>query len=159
MYDAAERGDWKSAISFIDNDPDALTAEISLTYGTVLHVAAMKCQWNFILMLVELVSTPQSIAVRNSIGITVLHYVALNGSLRTAKALIEKNSGLLQMVDHQGNLPLLFSLYSFMHRKSKKLVWYLSLMTRVDSPSYPGFIPSLPRILRGLIYLGYYGKN
>ncbi|KAK4836820.1 hypothetical protein QYF36_000433 [Acer negundo] len=91
LSDSQVRGDWKSAISFINNDPDALTAQISLTHGTVLHVAAMDCQLNFTLMLVELLSTPQSIAVRNSIGITVLHYVALSGSLRTAKALIEKN--------------------------------------------------------------------
>ncbi|KAK4838294.1 hypothetical protein QYF36_026616 [Acer negundo] len=89
-------------------------------------------------------------------GSTVLHFVARGGNLKTSKALIQKNPDLLQMVDSQGNLPLFFAIY----RRSKKLAWYLSLKTGVDSHSYQSvFIPSLPGILRNLIQSSYYGKN
>ncbi|KAI9162624.1 hypothetical protein LWI28_029038 [Acer negundo] len=156
LFNAAQRGDWNTAKSFINNDPYALTAQISIHLGTVLHIAAECCQWKFILMLLELdVSTPQSIAVQNVIGNTVLHYVAEGGSLKTAKALVEKNPDLLQMVDDLENLPLLNSIYS----KSKELVWYLSLKTRVESPSYPFFIPELTQILRTLILSDYPGRQ
>ncbi|KAK3220222.1 hypothetical protein Dsin_014192 [Dipteronia sinensis] len=153
LFNAAQRGDWKTAKSFIDNDPDALTVEISIELGTVLHIAALHCQWNFVLRLLELdVSTPQSIAVRNSFRSTVLHYVADGGSLKAAKALVEKNANLLQMVNNDGCLPLVYSIDT----KSKELVWYLSFKTRVESPSSPFFIPELLKILRTLIRSGYH---
>ncbi|KAK4837765.1 hypothetical protein QYF36_008279 [Acer negundo] len=153
LFKAAQSGDWKTAKSFIDSDPNVLTAHISINFGTVLHIAAECCQWKFVLMLLELdVSTPHSIAVQNATGLTALHYVARGGSLKTAKALVEKNANLLQMVDNRGCLPLASAVFS----KSKELVWYLSLKTRVESPIFPFFIPSLPMILRSLIQAGYH---
>ncbi|TXG68605.1 hypothetical protein EZV62_003540 [Acer yangbiense] len=153
LFNAAQRGDWKTTKSFIDNDQDAFTAQISISFGTVLHIAAQCGQWKFVIMLLELnVSTPQSIAVQNVIGSTVLHFVADSGSLKTAKALVEKNANLLQMVNNKGCLPLVYSVNS----KNKELVWYLCLKTRVESPSSPFFIPSLPKILRILIQSGYH---
>ncbi|KAK4838913.1 hypothetical protein QYF36_017552 [Acer negundo] len=150
LLKAAQSGDWKTAMSFIDSDPDALTAQISFSFGTVLHIAAFCCQWKFVIMLLELdVLTPQSIAVRNGNGGTVLHGAAQGGSLKTAKALVQKNANLLQMVNNQGNLPLVISIC---HCKNKELVWYLSLKTRVDEES-------LPKILVNLIQSGYHGKN
>ena len=151
LFHAAERGDCKTAKSFIDNDPRALIAEISIHLGTVLHIAAHCCQWKFVLMLLELdVSTPQSIAKKNAPRATVLHYVAEGGSLKTAEALVEKNADLPQMVDNKGYLPLLYSISS----ESKELVRYLSLKTRVESPNFPYFIPELPVILHTLIQAG-----
>ncbi|KAK3220219.1 hypothetical protein Dsin_014189 [Dipteronia sinensis] len=153
LFNAAQRGDWETAKRFIDNDPDALTVQISVQLGTVLHIAAHCCQWKFVLRLLELGAlTPQSFAEPNSSGNTVLHHVAVGGSLKTAKALVEKNSDLLQMVNNRGELPLFYAIDT----KSKELVWYLSLKTRVESPSSPFFIPELPKILRKLIHSGYH---
>ncbi|KAI9162319.1 hypothetical protein LWI28_026073 [Acer negundo] len=156
LYNAAQRGDWEGAKSFFERDRNALTATIT-TIGaqTVLHVAAFCCQWGFLLMLLELVSSPESIEMRDEIGNTVLHCVVQGGSLKTVKALVQKNANLLQMVNNDGELPLFYSIYS----ENKELVWYLVLITKAESPSFPFFIPSLPNILRTLIQSGYHAPS
>ncbi|KAH7565477.1 hypothetical protein JRO89_XS09G0215300 [Xanthoceras sorbifolium] len=149
LVQAAQSGDWKSFKIFVDLDPNALTAIITPnTSQTVFHVAAERCQWKLVLQLLELIESPESLAVQDVDGWTVLHFVALGGSLKTAKALVKKNSDLLQVVDNSGDLPLIYSLFS----DNKELMWYFTLLTRVESSS-------LPRILRALIASGYPGKN
>ncbi|KAK3220227.1 hypothetical protein Dsin_014197 [Dipteronia sinensis] len=154
LHIAAQRGDWKSARSFIEQDPNALTAQITAAGRTVLHVAAYCWQWKFILKLLDLTS-PESILVRTQSGHTILHFVAQGGSLKTAKALVQKNADLLQMANNDGELPLFHSISI----ESKELVWYLSLLTRVDSPVFPFYRPELLDILRRLIKSGYHGKK
>ncbi|KAL5757542.1 hypothetical protein ACOSP7_020153 [Xanthoceras sorbifolium] len=145
LFNAAQSGNWKSAKSFIDRDPNALTARITAVGSkTVFHVAALSCQWGLVLKLLELIVSPESIVVQDVLGNTVLHYVAQGGSLKTAKELVKKNFDLLQIVNQTGELPLVHSICS----DSKELVWYLTLITRVESPS------SL-EILRSLIGSGY----
>ncbi|KAH7565472.1 hypothetical protein JRO89_XS09G0214500 [Xanthoceras sorbifolium] len=113
IVNAEQRGDWKSAKSFIDHDPNALTARITaVSSRTVFHVAALSCQWGLVLKLLELIVSPQSLAVQDVLGNTVLHYVAQGGSLNTVKALVKKNSDLLQIVNKHGDLPLFFSIFS-----------------------------------------------
>ncbi|KAL5802140.1 hypothetical protein ACOSQ4_030445 [Xanthoceras sorbifolium] len=158
LFNAGQNGDWKTVKSFINRDPNALTARITVGSRTILHVAAICCQWGLVLKLLELVSL-ESLAVQDVSGNTVLHFVAEGGSLKTAKALVKKNrrSGdcqgidLLQILNSRGDLPLLYSIYS----GKKELVWYFTLITRVESPAYPFFVPSLPMILRILIQSGF----
>ncbi|KAL5755726.1 hypothetical protein ACOSQ2_020472 [Xanthoceras sorbifolium] len=147
LFKAARSGDWKSAKNFIEHNPNALTARIT-TVGlqTVFHVAAESCQWRLILGLLELIVSPESLAVQDADGNTVLHYVAHSGSLKIAKALVKKNYNLLQIVNNEGELPLLCSILS----ESKELVLYFTLETRVDQ--YPSL---LVNILRTLIVSGY----
>ncbi|KAK4839657.1 hypothetical protein QYF36_023776 [Acer negundo] len=150
LFNAATIGDWKTAKSFIDRDRNALTATILANSArTVLHVAAVNCQWGFFLKLLELVS-PESIALQDIHGNTVLHYVARGGSLKIAKALVQKNAHLPEMINNLGQLPLRDSILG----ENKELVWYLTLTTRVESVR-----PSLLMILRDLVQLGYLGKN
>ncbi|KAK4837757.1 hypothetical protein QYF36_008229 [Acer negundo] len=132
LFNAAQKGDWKSAKSnFFDEDPDALTIGITCLSQTALHVAAISCQWGFILKLLEPLSR-EAIAVQDRFGNTILHYVAAGGSLKTAKALVQKNPDLPQMKDKNGHLPLITSIWS---ESNKELAWYLSLITEeVDSP-------------------------
>ncbi|KAL5755727.1 hypothetical protein ACOSQ2_020473 [Xanthoceras sorbifolium] len=140
LFNAAQRGNWKSAKSFIDRDPNALTARITaVSSRTVFHVAALSCQWGLVLKLLELIVSPESLAVQDVLGNTVLHYVAQGGSLHTAKALVKKNSDLLQIVNKRGDLPLFFSIFS----DSKELMWYLTLKTRVESSSFPKMLRNL----------------
>ncbi|TXG68611.1 hypothetical protein EZV62_003546 [Acer yangbiense] len=139
LYNAAISGDWKAAICFIEHDPNALTAKITaLTERTVFHVAAICWQWEFVLKLLELITSPQSIVVQDQDGLTVMHYVSIGGSLKTAKALVQKNSDLLQIGNNYGDLPLVYSIWS----RNKELMWYLSLITRVDSPIWSALILS-----------------
>ncbi|KAK3220214.1 hypothetical protein Dsin_014184 [Dipteronia sinensis] len=151
LYLAAQRGDWKTAESFIEHDPNALTAQITAYSQTALHIAAFCSQWGFILKLLELLS-PESVVMQDEVGCTVLHFVAIGGSLKTAIALVAKNNDLPQITNNQGELPLLFSIWS----ESKELVWYLALKTRVESPSFPFFISPLPKIIRNLLQSGYH---
>ncbi|KAH7565476.1 hypothetical protein JRO89_XS09G0215000 [Xanthoceras sorbifolium] len=76
LVQAAQSGDWKNAKSFIDRDPDALTARIT-TVGlqTVFHVVADSCQWRFILGLLELIVSPETLAVLVTRSFTMLQTV------------------------------------------------------------------------------------
>ncbi|TXG68627.1 hypothetical protein EZV62_003562 [Acer yangbiense] len=141
QIDDDELSDWESAKSFIEKDQNALTVDITSSSKTVLHVATLCCQWGFVLKLLELLS-PESVVGKSDRGNTVLHYVAQGGCLKTANALIQKNAGLLQMVNSDGDLPLFVSIIS---ESNKEMVWYLSLITQVTVP---------PRILRHLILSG-----
>ncbi|KAL5755739.1 hypothetical protein ACOSQ2_020485 [Xanthoceras sorbifolium] len=150
LFNAAQSGNWESAKSFIDNDPNGLTARITaVSSQTVFHVAALSCQWEFVLNLLELVVSPESLAAGDTKGMTVLHYVAYGGSLKTAKALVRKNPNLPQIVNIVGQLPLYCSIFN----GSKEMVWYFTSITKVDLPA------SLLNILHSLIIPGYFGKN
>ncbi|TXG68604.1 hypothetical protein EZV62_003539 [Acer yangbiense] len=142
---AATKGDWKSAQSIIKSDPNALTARITPDSQTALHVAAIFCRWEFILKLLEDLK-PELIEVRDTRGDTILHQVAGGGSLKTAKALIQKNARLLQMYNHRRHLPLHYSIWS----GSKELVWYLTSITE------PIESASLHNLIRFLIQFGFH---
>ncbi|KAH7565467.1 hypothetical protein JRO89_XS09G0212900 [Xanthoceras sorbifolium] len=122
LFNAAQSGNWESAKSFIDNDPNGLTARITAV---------------------------KSLAAGDTKGMTVLHYVAYGGSLKTAKALVRKNPNLPQIVNIVGQLPLYCSIFN----GSKEMVWYFTSITKVDLPA------SLLNILHSLIIPGYFGKN
>ncbi|TXG68622.1 hypothetical protein EZV62_003557 [Acer yangbiense] len=200
LHNAAKIGDCESAKSFIEKDPNALTARITVDSKTVLHVAALCDQWEFILQLLELVSIPMYLVacrfvmsngfamitiwtwftiamsrtmwiatgelicdvigeliwdlvfsgfaiVQDKKGNTVLHYVAEGGSLKTAKALVQKNAVLPQIGNNKRVPPLLRSIWS----ENKELVWYLSSMTSLDLSPY-----STPYVLHTLILTGYH---
>ncbi|KAL5822531.1 hypothetical protein ACOSQ4_020431 [Xanthoceras sorbifolium] len=93
------------------HQPQLSEAQISAE-KFLFHVAALSCQWGLVLKLLELIVSPQSLAVQDVLGNTVLHYVAQGGSLNTCKALVKKNSDLLQIVNKHGDLPLFFSIFS-----------------------------------------------
>jgi hypothetical protein len=46
------KGDWKSTKAFLDNDPSALTAKVTIHGRTALHVAAVGAQWKLLEKLV-----------------------------------------------------------------------------------------------------------
>ncbi|KAL5824381.1 hypothetical protein ACOSQ3_020444 [Xanthoceras sorbifolium] len=100
----------------------------------------------FVLNLLELVVSPESLAAGDTKGMTVLHYVAYGGSLKTAKALVRKNPNLPQIVNIVGQLPLYCSIFN----GSKEMVWYFTSITKVDLPA------SLLNILHSLIIPGYF---
>ncbi|KAK2653729.1 hypothetical protein Ddye_013585 [Dipteronia dyeriana] len=127
------------------HQPRSSEAQIAATEFTIC------CQWGIVLKLLELLS-PESIAMQDAVGNTVLHYVAKAGSIKAAKALLRKKADLPQLENNEGNLPLHDSISS----ESKEMVWYLTLITRVESPVFPFFKPSLPKILHDLIQSGYH---
>ncbi|PNX85625.1 ankyrin repeat-containing protein [Trifolium pratense] len=94
-----EFGDWKSTKAFLDNDPTALTAKVTIHGRTALHVAAVGAQWKLVEKLVQHQHMPANmLAELDLMGCTCLHYVAMGESVNTAKALVAKNPSLTTML-------------------------------------------------------------
>ncbi|KAK3211623.1 hypothetical protein Dsin_016329 [Dipteronia sinensis] len=83
-------------------------------------------------------------------GRSALHYAAMGGSLKTAKALIRKNFALPEIQNKRGSVPLYLSF------SSKQLVWYLILVTRDEHPCFPFTGPLSAQLVCKLICYGYY---
>lgn len=154
LYQAAKKGDWETAKSFIDRDQNALTARITSDGLTMLMVAARACKWKFVQELIKILP-PESLAMQTTTGLSTLHYVAVGGNLDTAKALIRKNPNLTQIQNQDGHFPVTTSVYS----NCKQLVWYLVLVTKNEAPSLPFTGATSAEFISSLILMGYYGNN
>ncbi|KAL5775860.1 hypothetical protein ACOSP7_013417 [Xanthoceras sorbifolium] len=128
LYHAALKGDWEIAKRIIDKDPEALTAKISMTSMTVLHVAAYSCNSKFVEKLVEKM-TPEQVAVTDDCGNTALHFAAFTGVVNVAKALLRKNPGLTELQGSQDFIPLLSAVVHGA-AKGKEMAWFLASQTK-----------------------------
>ncbi|CAJ2640912.1 unnamed protein product [Trifolium pratense] len=124
LHIAILKGDWKFTKAFLDNDPSTLTAKITMLGETALHVAALGAQWKLVEKLVQLMPA-NMLTELDSKGFTCLHYVAVGKSVDTAKALVAKNSSVIQ-VTSSGFTPLYLCIAAAI---SKEMVWYLVLNT------------------------------
>ncbi|WJX37546.1 Glycerophosphocholine phosphodiesterase [Trifolium repens] len=80
LHLAILKGDWKSTKAFLDNDPSALTAQVTIHGRTALHVAAVGAQWKLLEKLVQHMPA-NMFAELDLIGCTCLHYVAMGESV------------------------------------------------------------------------------
>ncbi|KAL6226787.1 hypothetical protein ACLB2K_000748 [Fragaria x ananassa] len=134
LYHAAFRGNWEDAKRFLENDPNAVKAKISNLSMTALHVSACECHSEFVEKLVKLMPADE-LAAHDEMGFTALHYAAIGGNLRSAKALLKENPKLAQSVDIKGRTPL--HLAATFASECKELVWYLLLVTTDEEPGHP----------------------
>ncbi|MCI01204.1 ankyrin repeat family protein [Trifolium medium] len=152
---AIVKGDWESTKAFLDNDPSALTAKITMFGQTALHVAALGAHWKLVEKLVQ--HMPANMLTEMDFkNCTCLHYVAMGESIDTAKALVAKNSSVTQVTNLQGSTPLHNSLTAA--AICKEMVWYLVLNATDDSPACPFSGPSATELVRLLIYTGLHGN-
>ncbi|XP_048443421.1 uncharacterized protein LOC103950300 isoform X2 [Pyrus x bretschneideri] len=101
---------------------------------TALHVAASEGHSEFVEKLVKRV--PRDVLeMQDEMGFTPLHYAAIGGSLRSAKALLMENLKLAQCVDADGRTPLLLA--ATFASENKELVWYFLLVTTNEEPGHP----------------------
>ncbi|KAM1836097.1 hypothetical protein ACFX14_018067 [Malus domestica] len=101
---------------------------------TALHVAASEGHSEFVEKLVKRV--PRDVlGMQDEMGFTPLHYAAIGGSLRSAKALLIENLKLAQCVDAKGRTPLLLA--ATLASENKELVWYFLLVTTNEEPGHP----------------------
>ena len=148
------KGDWDFAKEFFREHPDAMTARITTLAMTALQVLAVGGQRHLIEELVQCMP-PEELAVQDSAGFTALHYVALGGNVRAAKALVTRNSSLTQIPNSAGHTPLLLAMSSAL---CKELVWYLAIATTDESPACP-FSGSFSGYLVALLTAaGYHGN-
>ncbi|CAJ2639936.1 unnamed protein product [Trifolium pratense] len=148
------KGDWKSTKAFLDNDPTALTAKVTIHGRTALHVAAVGAQWKLVEKLVQHQHMPANmLAELDLMGCTCLHYVAMGESVNTAKALVAKKPSLTQVTDLKGFTPLIYSITS---RRCKEMIWYFVLNTTDESPSCPFSGPSANQLVALLTGAGFH---
>lgn len=156
LYKAALNGDWECARRFFERDPQALTAVISTISMTAGHVAASAGQSGFVEKLVELMPM-EALEMKDAEGRTILHYAAISGSIKAARALVKKNRALTQIMDIGERTPL--SMISW-NNMSKEMVWYLCCVTTDDPPAsqFTGPIAAA-ELITGITNAGLFGKS
>ncbi|KAF8036163.1 hypothetical protein BT93_C1998 [Corymbia citriodora subsp. variegata] len=155
LLEAAFKGDWEAAKIFFANDPHSKIAKITGRSETVLHIAALSAQDQFLENLVEdLSQNPEVLERVDRDGRTALHIAVLCGSIRMVKALVRKNHRLTQLSDNEGRVPLgISALEVGMH---KEIARFLAKSTTNDGPSRPFSSDSAIDTIIGLTYAGHH---
>ncbi|KAJ4965726.1 hypothetical protein NE237_017575 [Protea cynaroides] len=148
LYKAALRGDWENVRRFLGSYPDAMTARITNSGRTVLHVAVAAGHTRF---LEELVKSMPEEALALAGDLTALGLAARTGNVKIAEILVSKNTNLTQIRDDEGWTPLHYAL-AYGH---KEMVWYLLSVTR-DEPPSPFRSHSGAELLNYAIHAGLY---
>lgn len=151
LYKAALRGKWKEARKFIDEDPEALTAKITIASETALHIAVGTGKdIAFVEKLVRRMS-PEELAFPDQNGETALSVAAIVGNIKAAELLYNKNPDLPNIAGKSG-LPI--------HRAAqygqKGMVLYLLEVTRRDIEPSPFSGESGVKLLNSVIVAEFY---
>ncbi|XP_076911845.1 uncharacterized protein LOC143569948 [Bidens hawaiensis] len=109
LYEAAIKGDWKSAECILEKQPDLIGYAITENMETVLHVAASaertKAVEDFVTNLVQLMER-EDLELQNKNGETALSLAAQAGNIETAKIMVEMNRGLIEIPNDNKLKPL-----------------------------------------------------
>ncbi|KAF8038504.1 hypothetical protein BT93_B1144 [Corymbia citriodora subsp. variegata] len=152
---AAFKGDWEFATRFFEQDAASKTAKITSRSETLLHVAVLSAQDQFLENLVELLSVyPEALEEVDRGGRTALHNAVLCGRIRMVKALVRSNLKLTQIADNDGRVPLAISAREA--SKRKEIAWFLARSTTDDGPSHPFSSPSAIEIIIDLTWAGHH---
>ncbi|GMP36885.1 hypothetical protein CsSME_00008840 [Camellia sinensis var. sinensis] len=156
LLNAALGGDWDSAKRCIDEDESALTANITNSRDTALHIAIMSGRSiEFVKKLADLMP-PEALALRNSSGCTALISAALYGNTKAAVILVEKHPTSLYIRTDQNSLPL----HCAANNGHKDTLLYLLSVTKEDDPvSKPLAYPSGALLLFQVIDSEFYGES
>ena len=90
------QGDWDSANQFISSNPEAVTAQISISGSTALHIAIFEGHMNIVDELVNIMSE-ENLKIKDADDYTVLGYCAMVGNIQMAKCIIGKSRTLLSI--------------------------------------------------------------
>ncbi|GMH23313.1 hypothetical protein Nepgr_025156 [Nepenthes gracilis] len=156
LYQAALKGDWKRAEMFIRDDPAAVRARISIFSMTALHIAAGQQHSNFVKHLVDLMDD-EDLKMQDIVGYTALHFAAKAGCFRAVKAMVRRNSELLQIPSNSGHVPLHVAAGSSTSSGQKKVVWYLAIVTKDEHPHCPFGCPRGCELIWGIVAAEYFG--
>nr|XP_043610435.1 ankyrin repeat-containing protein ITN1-like isoform X2 [Erigeron canadensis] len=155
LYKAALRGHWDDAQEIIDQDEEAVTANINKYGFTALHIAVGtgKQGITFVKKLVERVS-PKALVkmLTSSEKYTPLHIAAVVGNTAAVKILVNKNKKLLYVEDVDGLLPIHRALINS-HKDT-----FLYLLSVTKDNQYPcTFTGNMGvTLLSNVIFAGYF---
>ncbi|KAK3038022.1 hypothetical protein RJ639_029973 [Escallonia herrerae] len=152
LHKAALAGDWETASTIIEKEPDAVRAIITGFEETALIVAVRSKKRNaFVKNLLEKMLLPD-VALAEKAGSTALHIAALVGNIEAAEMLVGKDPKLPNVGDINKALPI--------HRAAlygrREMVRYLFTVTKEDSEQKPFEGESGGTLLRALISSGLY---
>ncbi|XP_039165812.1 uncharacterized protein LOC104440199 [Eucalyptus grandis] len=151
---AVFKGDWEYASKFFDREPASLTARITSRFETVLHIATLSAQDQFVEKLLERLS-PDALLMVDSDGCTALHNAVHCGRIKMVKALVRRDRRLTQRPDYKGRVPLIIS--TLKASTHKEIAWFLARTTTDEGPSHPFGSPSAINPIINLTYAGHHG--
>ncbi|XP_058187369.1 uncharacterized protein LOC131304233 isoform X1 [Rhododendron vialii] len=133
LYNAIENGDWKETKRLLDLHDNAVSARITSTGDTALHVAILAGHLGIAEKLVKVMSV-DDLEITNEFGSTALSLAAISGCTKLAKAIVNKNPKSVTISSDQhidGAIPVIVaSLYN-----RKDMVHYLYKVTPIDELS------------------------
>ncbi|KAI3834705.1 hypothetical protein MKX03_000314 [Papaver bracteatum] len=108
LYQAIHKNDGESVKIHLRNNPDAVTAIITSTGETALHIAAVSGRLRFAKLLLQLMPK-EALEIKNNISSAAIALTAQEGSIEIAKLMVEKNINVLRLQDGKGSIPLVLA--------------------------------------------------
>ena len=127
LYKALQIGDWNAANKFLDRHPHAISAKITVTDKTALHVAAEAGHVHIVEELVKQMSE-ENLEIKDDDGLTALARTACNGNYRIAECMLGKNENLISIRTNQKNIPPFLALLN----GHLRLARYLYMLTPLE---------------------------
>ena len=127
LYKALQIGNWNAAKEFLDRHPHALSAKITVTEKTALHVAAEAGHVHIVEELVKQMSE-ENLEIKEIYGYTALAGAAYHGNYRIAECMLGKNESLVSIANNEGVIPVVLALYN----GHLKLARHLYLLTPLE---------------------------
>ncbi|XP_059438852.1 uncharacterized protein LOC132171529 [Corylus avellana] len=125
---AVRSGDWNTAEEFLNGNPGATRAQITLFGETALHVAVNAGHEDIVEKLVDLMSE-QDMEILDSFGTTALFNTTNAGNYRMAACMARKNRNLLSIIDKQDKqIPVVKAIFN----GHIELARYLYSLTTLD---------------------------
>ena len=121
---ALQIGDWNAAQEFLNRHPHAISAKITVTEKTALHVAAEAGHVRIVEELVKQMSE-ENLEIKDIYGFTALARAAYYGNYRIAECMLGKNENLIRIATKEGDIPVVLALFN----GHLKLARYLYLLT------------------------------
>ncbi|KAG7946504.1 hypothetical protein I3843_14G042600 [Carya illinoinensis] len=149
LVKAVQSSDWETARDFLKLHPAASTARITLTGGTVLHVAVEAEQECIVEELVNMISE-HDLAMKDKRGSTALHEASNSGNHRMAKCLITKNKSLVSVRYINGQLPVTIAI-GFGHKELARYLYSQTPFQDLEVEDRAGRCAGA-RLLNGSIY-------
>ena len=126
FYKALQIGDWNAAKEFLDRHPLAISAKITVTEKTAIHVAAEAGHVHIVEELVKQMSE-ENLEIKDIFGFTALARAAYNGNYRMAECMLGKNENLIR-IETENRIPVVVAIGN----GHLKLARYLYLLTPLE---------------------------
>ena len=117
-------GDWNAAKEFRNHNPHAISAKITVTGQTALHVAVEAGHVHIVEELVKQMSE-ENLEIKDNGGLTVLNQATYYGNYRMVECMLGKNENLISIRNKRGNIPVDLAL-AFGHLKLARYLYSLT---------------------------------